>query len=429
MKINKTFIQKIAIPLILCGMCFSLLIGVEFTQFYMIKHEFSYNVGDGYTVVCPYQNDSQIPNRARVRFSLDVSVFYEGTPIVLLNGAPLLPNAQGEYAFTATQDVQLQISGIEKKVSKMSGDGTENSPYEITHPIDLLYIAEQVNAGNPAYTGGYYRLLQDLDFYGEALSVIGDYNTEQAVFSGHFTSENNATVKNYVLNTNTTEYLGVFGKIENATVENLKIENFDVIVSRATSQPFYVGAFVGYCQDSTIRNCSATNGAITVYNTNNTLPSYVGGAVGYQTSMNKTCRIETVTNNLPIQIVEGTIGYLGGICGYSVGVETFSSIVINCSANGDSTGGVRSGGIVGYLGNFANVEACQTSGEVVSKSLLHFLKTEQAYLAYCTAYAGGIVGFAENSKNVKECVSNASTFAYALSGTQYQKTGVIIGNK
>lgn len=429
MKFNKTFIQKIAIPIIIFGMFFSLLIGVEFTQFYMIKHNFSYDEGDGYAVVCNYKNDSQVPNRAKIRFSLNVSVFYEGEPVVLLNGVPLRPNKNGEYVVTAKEDVRLQILGIAKKVSKMVGDGTETSPYQITHPIDLLYIAEQVNAGIPAYVNGHYRLTQTLDFYGEALSVIGDYNTEQAVFSGRFTADDGTSVKNYVLDTNTSDYLGVFGKLENATVENLKIENFTIDVSRATATPFYVGSLIGYCQDSNVLNCTATNGSITVYNVQNTLSSFVGGAIGYQTSREKACLIDKVTSSIPVQVVEGTVGYLGGICGYSVGTKTYSSSLLGCIANGDKTGGTRLGGIVGHLGNYASVQNCQASGEIVAKSLLHFLRTNEKDLPYCKAYAGGIVGFAETNTTIKDCIPNTSVFAHAVSGTQYQRTGVFVGNR
>ena len=108
-------------------------------------------------------------------------------------------------------------------------------------------------------------------------------------------------------------------------------------------------------------------------------------------------------------VVEGDVsgtGYVGGICGCAVGLNTSIYCTIeNCHFNGDvKATSSYSGGIVGYMGNYSKTKYCTTTGNVFSTS----------------SYVGGIVGktngYTESNINnfctykrdsVLNCINNA----------------------
>jgi hypothetical protein len=128
--------------------------------------------------------------------------------VVLVNDTPSVPNSEGLYTVEVTENVTLKVEGVRKDVSNMVGSGAFDDAFLVTKPIDLLYIAEQVNAGNYAYVTGSYILANDIDCGGEELEVIGDLRTENSYFAGCFTCPSDSetgdytptTISNFVIN-------------------------------------------------------------------------------------------------------------------------------------------------------------------------------------------------------------------------------------
>ena len=143
----------------------------------------------------------------------------------------------------------------------MSEAGTETDPYVIGSAEDMYTLASEVASGN--------------SFSGKVIVVaagiseinLGDFTpigTSGKPFSGTF--DGSGVNFKLSINKETTNYVGLFGFIQNAVVENFSVSGF-------IKGQNYVGAVVGQVNTgSTIRN---------VYNTANiTGVNYVGGLVG-----------------------------------------------------------------------------------------------------------------------------------------------------
>ena len=143
--------------------------------------------GEGYTFVPEAEEGTLFAPGETVRFRLKVGAFYTGNAVVYCNetAIPALDNDRN-YEVTIEENSTFTAINIKKDVSAMSGTGSLDDAFVVTRPIDLLYIAEQVNAGNSTYVTGSYVLANDIDCGGEELEIIGDLSTEHAYFAGCF---------------------------------------------------------------------------------------------------------------------------------------------------------------------------------------------------------------------------------------------------
>jgi hypothetical protein len=162
----------------------------------------------------------------------------------------------------------------------------------------------------------------------------------------------------YGININSSEnYIGVFGKLKNATIEDITflvnnihggrytgalaghvsnsiIRNVHIQGSVSSDEKYSAG-FIGYLTNSSVLECSFSQGD--VYSEE----KYVGGLIGYQ-------KDSTINNSYSTGIVIGTESYTGGLIGYQE-----NSIL----QNSYSTGSVISneedyiGGLIGYTTN------------------------------------------------------------------------------
>jgi hypothetical protein len=182
--------------------------------------------GDGYTFETDIPDGYLAYEGEQISFRVKQSVFYDGSPVLMVNGEST-PHKDGVYTITITEDTEITVDGIYKAVSLLStgtmGSGSFEDAFVVTKPIDLLYIAEQVNKGVYQYVTGAYVLANDIDCGGEELAVIGDMSTENSYFSGCFTCYTNpdtnemvpATISNFVINSENANYVGLFGTVYN----------------------------------------------------------------------------------------------------------------------------------------------------------------------------------------------------------------------
>ncbi len=131
---------------------------------------------------------------------------------------------------------------------------------------------------------------------------------------------------------------GLFASAENATIQNVGLENLNV---NGSSQ---VGGLVGKATAVDIKNCYTT-GIIKG-------SSYVGGLVGYAPSAKNgnDGTSKTVWDNVYSSAnVIGTSDYVGGLVGYTHTSPGQVFDLKNCYAIGNVTGSSKVGGLAGYM--------------------------------------------------------------------------------
>lgn len=156
--------------------------------------------------------------------------------------------------------------------SKKTDEKTGEEYYVIGTPEELYFLALQVKSGNAEYAEGNYRLTANLSFEsgkGEQtppeMIPIGN---EDHPFMGNFDGQGHEVAGYTISRVELTDaeqdahktdakkqYIGLFGYVENATIENLGVRNYQI--DYEYFYDCYVGGLVGYSKDSTITNCFA----------------------------------------------------------------------------------------------------------------------------------------------------------------------------
>lgn len=418
-------------------------------------HTVSYTTGDGFEYAdLTVKNGASVAHGAVASFTLDIGAFYDGTPMVYANDNLITPNDKGVYRVQVLKDTNISVTGITKAVSEMEGSGTYDSPFLVTKPIDLLHIAQEVNAGNQTYVNGTYILMNDIDCKGEELEVIGDLSTDQSYFAGLFSCNSDQdilengrpTISNFTITTNDTNYVGLFGAVmvdlsvtSSALIYGIELDNFtinaSITESKQDNNTLIVGGLVGYGIGANIMNCDITNGTINVY-ADEAYFSFAGGAIGYQQATYMEAygqyldsQVINTYTDVDIRALKGAVLAAGGIVGQSMTTNPYAiPFVLNSYSTGNISGAIRAGGIVGGLGEYASVSNCYATGEIVANSAQSAADADEDYLQYCYASAGGLVGYAENNTIVHDSFSTSKTYAFAVSGKAYQAAHSLVGN-
>lgn len=303
---------------------------------------------------------------------VDSCNYPNAVPVVSVEGGEFISNynkAVGSYHSNgATEDVTGFISGgtFSSDPSTYIADGctvaqNEDSQYVVTKhemwknhaadeystPVDektktitissaaeLALFANQVNgSGNAQMYSGYSVILNaDIDLSGKLWTPIGQTGAGQ--FAGTFVG-NDHTISNMVINNIDASgdcATGLFGWLNNATVENVKVN-----VANVTGH-HNVGVIAGYLETSgcTIENCTVSNATVSCTSVNKDANGdKCGGIVGH--AGNAGVR---VTN---CNVSNSTIS-AGRDAGQVVGAALTANVT-NCSvrevtvtANGTSTG-------------------------------------------------------------------------------------------
>jgi hypothetical protein len=211
-----------------------------------------------------------------------------------------------------------------------SGEGNEDSPYQISTVADLIQLANDVNNGT-TYQGFFFKLMNNIDFNDDAslkptkawdddtsteqnFPGIGGYNTADRTFNGTFNG-NNKTISGIRIYSggkdNTDKQRGLFGRIgSEGTVMNLTLSN-----ARITGYT-YTGGIAGKNYGK-IENCHVTNTVCIHKFISDEVNDYHGGVAGHNS--NSTGIITNCTSSAKLTVKEGvTAGYgYGGIVGYN----------------------------------------------------------------------------------------------------------------
>ena len=301
----------------------------------------------------------------------------------------------------ATIPIFAQFSG--------SGLGTESSPYLIYNENQLAEVANFLGQ-----QGVVFSLQKDLNvsnYISENYPSQGwlPIGTSTSPFKGVFKG-NGHTISGFFINRSSTNYVGFFGYIDGATINDLKL-NATYIKGNN-----YVGAIAGYCKNTcTISGCSA----VISQSTGITAKQYVGGIAGGTSILS--------SGNITNCNVQGSISatsYVGGIIG-----DGSKYILTSVTYNGNINATEKVGGIVGCIiggqitsaNCHSNIVATGTVGGIVGSSLSSITASYyQGKITNSGNITGGIAGSVSSARNISKCI-----FFGEINGVDY--VGGIVG--
>lgn len=207
------------------------------------------------------------------------------------------------------------------------GDGSQNAPYRISKPQDLVRMSEVMNVlaqKSEIFKDQYFLLTNDIDLSGVNYVPMGsDTETDSKVslapgFAGTFDG-NGHTVRNISV-LESLRSTGLFGTVRGGTIRNLTVENITIKYSNK-----WAGGLVGDMVGGSIENCHVKNANIGEETYPGVLPAYrIGGLIGIsrQTLTVSDCSVDNAT------LASGFA--IGGLIG---GPQNTSLILTNCSVN------------------------------------------------------------------------------------------------
>ena len=381
------------------------------------------------------------------KFKLNVAPYYvrensahEKVYSVICGSQELVADEDGVYTVSNVGDVpdegiDVYVTGLEQDEPFANrvgcGKGTADSPYLISRPIDMFYIAALTNLAmyNSNYGHAYYKLTADIDMEGAQMFVIGDSSTTEssspATFGGYFDG-NGHTISNFYMTDEVIEqqnyakaylpFLGLFGYVaatekNPVTIKNLTIKNCELRVHTGEAEDAaYAGVLVGYGIGVQVYGCTVENAVITI-NGSDERQTFAGGIAGVLQAAYGNTKRGIITYDSYVHASNavnldlsgtGNLRISGGIVGYMISSDVNAiSYISNCTVSGRINGGMQTGGIAGFAGRYASINNCYTSASVSSTN------NGQDYADnYNYAYAGGIVGYAD-----EDCVVYASYVA------------------
>lgn len=298
-------------------------------------------------------------------FGTFVNVVSQADPVVDTN---VTASGTGNFSGNITKYYTAMFSDFGWKKDKSPSDedwGSQDNPYVISTPEHLLRLSQIVNGGmawnsiqntvtagvciapqttakatSRDYKDAYFLVTADIDMSGY-ISTDGVYNflpigtrstqnQTELPFSAMFDGGDNTIT--YVYNVGSfynvdgarTNYVGLFGYLNGATISNLKVASnggLSITDNSGIVGIEYVGGIAGYAVDSTLYNSVLAYGGWVRGET------YVGSIVGYGE------RITIVSSEAVSSANVGGETYVGGIVG--------KWIVSNQSQIGGSVAGQR----------------------------------------------------------------------------------------
>lgn len=338
-----------------------------------------------------------------VSFSLKLSPYYVGDPVVTAGDEVLEANSDGIYSFVALENTIVDVSGLQPDNTPIRGSGTEADPFLIESATHLKKITEWINdPSNNLYNKSYIRLEKDLSLGGLETEPIGDV-LNSTHFSGVFDG-NGHTISDLTIRGEGSA-VGFIGYLVQGSVKNLTLSNVTVIPVYRSDINTVVGGVVGYNMGGDIFGCNVSGqivGGLSYLG-----PAvYMGGICGFSQgySTDYTGTISYCTSEINILTAGSQAEFAcGGIVGGLIGTAASApAYVMNSVFSGSINGNIMfSGGIAGYMRNYSSVANSFAGGSIAIDNR-----------SFDTA-SGGLVGLAENE--------TAITYSYTT--TKLSQTG------
>ena len=292
------------------------------------------------------------------------------------------------------------------------GTGTAENPYQIANGAQLAYLASSVNNGE-TYEEKNFVLTANIDLNGLPWTPIANSfsdallgGSNYRIFAGNFDG-NGYTISKVCIGSETTPFesdvFGLFGategKISNLNLDTVSIHGVAKITLGYVIGP--AGGLVGYSAGS-IENCHVTGLTMDMNAQNGGIAGayWIGGLVG---ALEETQHIDecSVSGSITEKAGRGSIGGLIGELGEEAKI-TYSRSNVTVNVKADSYGGADVGGFIGKGNGDKNAETvirnCYATGNVTGG-------------AYAGGFAGSLWGL-----NIKNCYasSNVSQAAAAM---------------
>ncbi len=305
------------------------------------------------------------------------------------------------------------------------GTGTAEDPYQIANGAQLAYLASSVNSGE-TYTGKNFVLTVNIDLNGLPWTPIANSfsdallgGSDYRVFAGNFDG-NGYTISKVSIGSETTPFesdvFGLFGategKISNLNLDTVSIHGVAKITSGYVIGP--AGGLVGYSA-GTIENCHVTGLTMDMNAQDGGIAGayWIGGLVGALDGaqlinecsvsgsitekagkgsiggligeLGKAAKITYSRSNVTVNVKADYYGGadVGGFIGKGNGKTDAETVIRNCYATGDVTGGAYTGGFAGGLWGL-NIKNCYASGNVsqAAAAMASFVGTDASDSAY-----------------------------------------------
>ena len=262
--------------------------------------------------------------------------------------------------------------------ARVTGNGTENDPYQIRTADGLKWFRDKVNhATKQADTQICAELTEDIDLSCEEWTPIGiggvvHWGTPS--YSGTFDGKGH-TIKNLTIDNSSAQYVGLFGYVYGGTIRNLT-------VSGSVKGSGHTGGIAGLANGGTFENCAnlcevqgdstagGTTGGIIgfayhgdtlivrdCYNVGNITGRHAGGIIGQCNNM-----LETIRNCYNVGKVTGTAN-----AGAIIGIY-YSNKISNC---------YYLEGSVTRAGSGDKMSSSKTAAEFANGTVLKLLKDDR----------------------------------------------------
>ena len=256
---------------------------------------------------------------------------------------------------------KLQLRGANRDGSTLTGEGTDGAPYEISSEDDLITMVSMVEGGE---AGAYYIQTEDIEVTADSINPIGSASTP---FTGSFDGQSHKiTGYKQRLTADDGNYGGLFGYAENAVIKNIVMESVNI---NNTGSNAYAGGIVGYMEGGTLTNCKTLSGSVSsgyyaggvvgYLSLEGTITGFENGATVSGSTLAGGIVGVISSYNLALSRMKNT----GAVNGDKAGGITGGSGKISSSNNsGAITGTTYAGGISGESGSA--VTDCSNTGKV-----------------------------------------------------------------
>lgn len=316
------------------------------TSFHVVDGIISYaEIAKGHFVV---ENDSIV----NVLYTTAQTAKIDKQGNSIIGKALTTVDAAKELKHGGNVSLTLDANGANKATNKENsvfrGDGTEESPYLISNAMELGLIRDKINdavSGSALLTAS-YKLVNDIDL--SAFANWTPIGTNDRAFSGHFNGDNHNVSK---MNITSGSYVGLFGYVGSATIENVKLTNANVSGARV------VGGLIGQIKaNATVKKCSIDGNSVVVGSNSNTA-GLIGEAID-----GDNIQLISLINNAKVENTATSNSRAAGILSQ---VTTNATVTLkDCVNNGViKTNNGYAGGIVSaYQGGSLTIDNCTNNG-------------------------------------------------------------------